>query len=48
MSNCNGCKYLDQYGKGGNGYCCHVELSKQGKDERNESRRKKDKSKIYC
>ncbi len=26
--NCHGCKWLDRYKMDGNGYCCHVVMSK--------------------
>lgn len=31
VMNCHGCKWLDRYKKDGNGYCCMVEMSIQGK-----------------
>lgn len=27
-NNCHGCKWLDEFGKNGDGYCCMVERSK--------------------
>lgn len=34
IMNCHGCKWLDRYKKDGNGYCAHVENSKQGRTHR--------------
>lgn len=34
MANCAGCKWLDRYKRDGDGYCCHVERSEQGKEYR--------------